>query len=133
MIHSLITVSFGKYLSMAFPLLIQFALFDNPMHLSKVGNWVITFISPQEQLEKTQLAISSVLPIQMMNDIQPRRIYISQMDDPTIWNIDRIECFDSAQALEYEVNDEDDLFKQIIESMIIEFQRYDVELAIIDT
>ncbi|OTG93714.1 hypothetical protein [Acinetobacter sp. ANC 3832] len=117
---------------MAFPLLIQFALFDNPMHLSKVGNWVITFISPQEQLEKNQLAISSVLPIQMMNDIQPRRIYISQMDDPTIWNIDRIECFDSAQALEYEVNDEDDLFKQIIESMIIEFQRYDVELAIID-
>lgn len=33
---------------------LEFDAFDNPMQLSKVGNWVITFLSPAEELEVDQ-------------------------------------------------------------------------------
>ena len=37
---------------------LEFDAFDNPMQLSKVGNWVITFLSPVEELQFVQLAIT---------------------------------------------------------------------------
>ena len=40
----------------------EFDEFDNPMHLSKVGNWVFTFLSPQNQLDHIQLAMTNVIP-----------------------------------------------------------------------
>ena len=45
---------------------IQFHPTDNPTHLSKVGNWIITFISDPDA-QNTQLAITNVIPRQIQN------------------------------------------------------------------
>lgn len=60
---------------------LEFDAYDNPMQLSKVGNWVITFLSPKDQEHQIQLAITNVLPRQISAQLQPRRIVIQQSAD----------------------------------------------------
>ena len=50
-----------------------FDAYDNPMQLSKVGNWVITFLSPKDQESQIQLAITNLLPRQISAHLQPTR------------------------------------------------------------
>ena len=109
--------------------LLAFDEFDNPMHLSKVGNWVITYISPQEQLENIQLAITYVLPREANEQLQPRRIVIKQTSEPDQWLIEHIECYNSVQQSDVVVEDRPDLVQLIIENLISEFKKYDVEVT----
>ena len=74
---------------------LEFDAFDNPMQLSKVGNWVITFVSAADELEHIQLAITYVLPRQISDALQPRRILIEKTAYGHQWLISMIVCFDS--------------------------------------
>lgn len=65
---------------------IQFHPSDNPTRLSKVGNWVITFIS-DHNAENTQLAITNVIPRQIQNELQVRKFIIENNQDAQIWSI----------------------------------------------
>lgn len=105
---------------------LEFDAFDNPMQLSKVGNWVITFLSPKEELENIQLAITYVLPRQANGELQPRRIMICKTSLENTWRIETIECFNSAQNTEVNFSPASQEAQQILQSAQNEFERYDV-------
>lgn len=105
---------------------LEFDAFDNPMQLSKVGNWVITFLSPKEELENIQLAITYVLPRQANGELQPRRIMICKTSLENTWRIETIECFNSAQNTEVNFSPASQEAQQILQSVQNEFERYDV-------
>lgn len=101
---------------------------DNPMHLKKVGNWVITFISLDNQDSEIQLAITHVMPRQAINTLQPRRIIIKQTSDITQWNIKHIECFDGRLNQEVVLEASDSNAQHMIQNFILDLRKYDVEV-----
>ena len=109
---------------------IQFHPTDNPTHLSKVGNWVITFISDPDA-QNTQLAITNVIPRQIQNELQVRKFIIENTQENQIWSIQEIECFDSAlnQSLKLDLRSAQS--EQFIQQLLAEFRRYDVEVSYI--
>ncbi len=111
---------------------LKFDAFDNPMQLSKVGNWVITFLSPKEELTNIQLAITHVLPRQICEYLQPRRIIIHNCALENHWEIECIECFDSRvnQELSFQPSTPEAL--HVIETVLKEFERYDVCVNLIE-
>lgn len=111
---------------------IQFHPADDPTHLNKIGNWIITFVTDQTT-EKTQLAITNVIPRQVQADLQARRFVIENIETTHNWSIQSIECFNSAlnQTTELELNTPQ--AKQFIQQLLSEFERYDVEATYIDS
>lgn len=108
------------------PYYLEFDAFDNPMQLSKVGNWIITFLSPKEELEHIQLAITHVLPRQISEHLQPRRLIMHHTAAENCWEIDCIECFDSGLNKEITFQPADVQAQQVIQTILNEFDRYDV-------
>ena len=106
----------------------KFDEFDNPMHLSKVGNWVITFLSPKEQLKDIQLALTYVIPRQADLGLQARKIIIQQSQHANEWNILNLECFNSENNEELILNLSTETAQNILQQVILEFQKYDVEI-----
>lgn len=106
---------------------IQFHPADDPKHLSKVGNWVITFLSSPDA-DKTQLAITNVIPRQILDHLQARRFVIEDINDNQIWYVQSIECFDSAINQTLELNLDSQQAEQFIQQLLLEFGRYDVEV-----
>jgi hypothetical protein len=106
---------------------IEFDIDDNPRYLSKVGNWVITFLTPA-LVSCTQLAISFVIPTQHHNHQQVRRFVIQNTDNDQIWRVIAIEYDDhsSMQTLNLEL--ESTLLTQFIQQLQNELRRYDVEI-----
>ena len=105
---------------------LEFDAFDNPMQLSKVGNWIITFLSPKEELEHIQLAITHVLPRQMSEHLQPRRLIMHKAPAENNWEIECIECFDSSLNQEITFPPSDPQAQEVIQTILKEFDRYDV-------
>lgn len=101
---------------------------DNPMHLKKVGNWVITFISSDEQDSETQLAITHVMPRQAISILQPRCIVIKQTPDVSQWHIKHVECFDGQLNKEVILEVADSNAQQMIQNFILDLHKYDVEV-----
>lgn len=110
---------------------LQFEPFDNPMQLSKVGNWVITFLSPKDELKQIQLAITHVIPRQVSAQLQPRRIIIHSTEHEQHWLIQAIECFDSTRNQEIILNAADETAQQMLRSILQEFHKYDVDVSLI--
>ncbi|WP_180108535.1 hypothetical protein [Acinetobacter sp. YH12147] len=110
---------------------LQFEPFDNPMQLSKVGNWVITFLSPKDELKQIQLAITHVIPRQASAQLQPRRIIIHSTEHEQRWLIQAIECFDSTRNQEIILNAADETAQQMLRSILQEFHKYDVDVSLI--
>ena len=73
--------------------LFEFDPFDHPTQLSKIGNWVITFLSPADEQQDIQLAITYVLPRQANDQLQARRIIINSTANEQRWLIEKIECW----------------------------------------
>lgn len=111
---------------------IQFHPADNPTRLSKVGNWVITFLTNPNS-EKTQLAITNVIPRQMQDELQARRFIIENTLRINTWSILLIECFDSTLNQTFELELGSRQAKQFIQQLLSEFDRYDVEVVFIDS
>ena len=111
---------------------LAFDAYDNPMQLSKVGNWVITFLSPKDQESQIQLAITNVLPRQISAHLQPRRIVIQQSTDALLWQILQIECFDSQTNQELSFQPDDDIGQAVIQKIIQEFDKYDVNIQLVE-
>ncbi len=109
---------------------LKFDAFDNPMQLSKVGNWVITFISPAEQKTAVELAITYVLPRQFSTALQARRVLIQQSEIENYWLIQAIECFDSQTNQEVCLTPDNDMAQQTLQQILAEFARYDVEVQL---
>lgn len=110
---------------------IEFDESDNPMHLSKIGNWLITYLSAKEEQDNIQLAISYVLPRQISDNLQPRRIIIHKSDASSHqWHIDQIECYDSASQKEMFIEPDNILWQDILQNLIKEFRRYDVDATL---
>ncbi|RZG75786.1 hypothetical protein [Acinetobacter sp. WCHAc060025] len=105
---------------------IQFHPADDPTQLSKIGNWVITFLSDQHS-NKTQLAITNVIPCQILETLQPRRFVIENMQTTQNWSIQSIECFDSTLNKTFELELDSYQAIQFIQQLLSEFERYDVE------
>lgn len=105
---------------------LEFDAFDNPMHLSKVGNWVITFLNPKEELVNIQLAITYVLPRQANGEVQPRRIVISNSKQENQWLVEEVECFNSANNQEIHFSPKTNEAQNILQNVLKEFARYDV-------
>lgn len=112
---------------------LQFDTFDNPMYLKKVGNWVITFLNAEEQQtsQSIRLAIRSVLPIQISDGIQPRAIHIQQTHDENIWRVENAEFFSSTDQQHHTIELQHALMLNIVEKIIYEFKRYDVEIQLL--
>ena len=113
--------------------LLAFDPFDNPMHLSKVGNWVITFISPQDQVDNIQLAITYVLPRHISDELQARRIVISQTQDENRWRVEQIECYNSQLSSDQCIDLNSNLAQDILKALIGEFNKYDVSVEVISS
>jgi len=111
---------------------LEFDAYDNPMQLSKVGNWVITFLSPKDQEHQVQLAITNVLPRQISAQLQPRRIVIQQSADAQQWQIQQIDCFDSQTNQEISFQARDTIGQTVIQRVIQEFDKYDVSIQLIE-
>lgn len=107
---------------------IQFHPADDPKHLSKVGNWVITFLSSPDA-DKTQLAITNVIPRRILDHLQARRFVIENTNDSQTWCVQAIECFDSAINHTFELNLDSQQAEQFIQQLLLEFGRYDVEVT----
>ncbi|ENW29301.1 MULTISPECIES: hypothetical protein [Acinetobacter] len=109
---------------------LEFDAFDNPMQLSKVGNWVITFLSPVEELQFVQLAITYVLPRQISDSLQPRLVLIQKSPLEHHWLIQAIECFDSTTCQEISLSPEHTTAQQTLAQILKEFEKYDVNLQL---
>lgn len=109
-----------------------FAPFDNPMHLSKVGNWVMTFLSAPEA-KWVELAITSVLPRQNQNILQPRRLVIQQTAEEGVWTIKTLECYDQSIKSDVPVALDDTQAMAVFQQIIAEFEKYDVEIQLLCT
>lgn len=109
---------------------LEFDTFDNPMQLSKVGNWVISFVSAADELEHIQLAITYVLPRQISDALQPRRILIEKTAYEHQWLIQTIECFDSKTNQEVQIAAADALGQQTLHQILDEFDLYDVNVTL---
>ncbi len=107
---------------------LEFDPWDNPMHLSKVGNWIITFLSPKEELTHIQLAIAHVLPRRICGDLQPRRLIMRSCPVAHYWEIERIECFDSSLNREILLQPENAQAQQAIHAILQDFDRYGVSV-----
>lgn len=107
-----------------------FAPFDNPMHLSKVGNWVITFLSPQNA-PNVELAITNVIPRQNQAVLQPRRLVLTQTAQEHAWKILSLECYDhlcqSDRNVDLNATEANVVYQQIMS----EFEKYDVDIQLI--
>lgn len=110
-----------------------FDAFDNPMHLSKVGNWIITFLSPKDEINTIQLAITYVLPRQISAQLQPRRVIIESQSQTNReqWRVENIECYDSQTMQELHLSSNDPIGQQALEQIIQEFAKYDVNVNLI--
>lgn len=109
---------------------LEFDAFDNPMQLSKVGHWVITFMSPPEEIEHIVLAISSVLPRQLCEHLQPRRVLIQKSQIKHHWLIQGIECFDSTLKQELILRAEQATAQHILSTILEEFEKYEVNVQL---
>lgn len=109
---------------------LEFDSFDNPMHLSKVGNWVITFLSPKDELEHVQLAVTQVLPRQMNDQLQMRRVIIHNTDSDTLWQIEKVECFCGQTNKELEFNADDATVVPMLKQLLNDFAKYDVPVQL---
>ena len=69
---------------------LEFHPADNPMYLKKVGNWVLTFLNSKDDLTNIQLAITSVLPRQVSDNLQPVRVIIHKTEVENRWLIQQI-------------------------------------------
>ncbi|CAB1211890.1 hypothetical protein SFB21_0973 [Acinetobacter bouvetii] len=107
---------------------LEFHPADNPVYLKKVGNWVLTFLSPQDEKSDVQLAITSVLPRQVSENLQPIRVVIQQSEIENRWLIQQIVCYDSFQGKDEILNCADEMGIKVIQSIIQEFEKYDVEV-----
>ena len=112
---------------------LQFDAFDNPMYLKKVGNWVITFLNSVEQntTHPIRLSIHSVLPIQLSDSIQPRSIEIYQSNDENIWYVENAAFFNSHNQQFHTIKFQHDMMLKIVETIIAEFKRYDVDIQLL--
>lgn len=99
---------------------------DNPMYLKKVGNWVITFLNAQDSNQAIQLAMTYVLPRSVNSGIQLRCITLHEHEYPNHWQIDQVECFDSRLNQECIYDVYDPIAHAAIQSVLNEFERYDV-------
>lgn len=107
---------------------LKFDPFDNPMQLKKVGNWVFTFLNGTENNleERVQLAITHVIPRQMDNSLQLRRLFIEETEREDHWRVQVIECFDSANQKEVLLQTNDEQTTKMIQQVLQEFSKYDV-------
>ena len=107
-----------------------FAPYDNPMHLSKVGNWVITFVSDVQAVQTT-LALTYVIPRQQLEEIQPRRVLIQQsLTQEHLWTIQSIEYYNANTQQDHLLDLDSTLTEKILKEILQEFQKYDVEMTI---
>ena len=110
---------------------LNFHTADNTMYLKKLGNWVITFLSSQDEVANIQLAITSVLPRQLSDNLQPSRIIIHQTERDNRWLIQQIECYNSLDGKDKLLSCHDKVGKQVIQNLIQEFNKYDVEVNLL--
>jgi hypothetical protein len=110
--------------------ILEFNPLDNPMQLSKIGNWLITYVSPKEELDNIQLAITYVLPRQISDQLQPRRVIIHKLESAYKWHVEQIECYDSSTQQEILIQDDETTWNMILEQICREFHKYDVDVSL---
>lgn len=110
---------------------LEFDPADNPMYLKKVGNWVLTFLNSRDELADIQLAITSVLPRQVSENLQPVRVIIHETAVENCWLIQQIECYDSAQGRDEQFSCNDEIGIKVIQSIMQEFNKYDIEVNLL--
>ncbi len=103
---------------------------DNPMQFSKVGNWLITFLSPPEDLNDSCLALTYILPRQLSPRLQPQRIIIHRTANAHLWAIDYVECYDSQQQSTLSFAPHTAEAQCILNTLIQELNKYDVDVQL---
>lgn len=102
---------------------------DNPMQLSKIGNWLFTYLSPATETTDILLAITSVLPHQLSHGLQPQRMTISGQAGGFEWTIQQIEFFDNTTSTAQSYPVDDVIAFQFIQQFVQDCQKYDVEVT----
>lgn len=106
-----------------------FSEFDNPMYLSKVGNWVITFLSARDAAY-TELSVTSVVPRQNQHILQPRRLVLLQSNEAHTWEIKSLECYNSETQCDELVELDSIEAQQTFQQIMQEFAKYDVDILL---
>lgn len=101
---------------------------DNPMQLSKIGNWLFTYLSPVDEHLNIVLAITSVLPHQISHGLQPQRMIITGQTGTLEWNIQQIEFFDNTLSEIQIYHLDDEVSTKFIQQFIQDCYKYDVEI-----
>ena len=78
------------------------------------------------------MTITNLLPRQISAHLQPRRIVIQQGTDALLWQILQIECFDSQKNHELSFQPDDDVGLAVIQKIIQVFDKYDVNIQIVE-
>ena len=102
---------------------------DNPMQLSKIGNWLFTYLSPIEEKLHIVLAITSVLPHQLSHGLQPQRMIITGQAKNLEWEIQHIEFFDNIKSKTQIYPLTDIASTQFIQQFIDDCAKYDVDIC----
>lgn len=110
---------------------LEFDPLDQPTQLSKVGNWIITFLSAPNDLTQTQLAITQVIPRQANYDTQIRRLMIQNTKQENLWEIIKVEAFNGLLNQEYDLDLTQKINQELIHHFLKEFEKYDVNIQFI--
>ncbi|WP_273777057.1 hypothetical protein [Acinetobacter sp. GSS19] len=110
---------------------IKFDPADNPMQLSKIGNWVMTYLSPEDELVNIRLAFTTILPQHISEHLQPLRICIAKAEADNHWQIENIECYDSQQGKDVHFHADDAMGQLVLDKLFHEFDHYDIPLTLI--
>ncbi len=83
---------------------------------------MITFLSPADEQQDIQLAITYVLPRQANDQLQGASSYIiNSTANEQRWLTEKIECFDSAQNTELDLLSTTPEAQQVLDTVIQEF------------
>lgn len=111
--------------------LLEFDPFDNPMQLSKVGNWVFTFLNQAQTAAETRLGLTYVLPRQADQGLQIRRIVLENAGTESLWKIMSFECFNAVENKEINLHSTAPQALEQLQLILHEFERYDVNVNIV--
>ena len=113
-------------------LYLEFMPLDKPTQLSKVGNWVITFLSSTDDAVH-MLAITNVIPRQVNQEIQIRRLIIQETQIEHQWEVLKAEAFNGQLNKELTLNLQDNSTQNLIFNILKEFDKYDVSIHLISS
>jgi hypothetical protein len=110
----------------------KFDALDDPRYLKKVGCWLITYCNPDCIVDTSELAITNLIPCQVDQKLEIRKITIQpSCTNFELWKILGINGYDGTNNQEKKIKIESDECHHLIQQLIADFNKYDVEITLL--